>query len=257
MAAAIEYDGSKYCGWQKQIHSPSIQHEVELALSNIANEPIDTICAGRTDTGVHGLNQIIHFDTISERSSRQWLLGANANLPKNIRIHWIDKKKPEFHARYSALTRTYRYYISNQFYRSALQHNHLTWEKNNLDEKLMNIASMHLLGEHDFTSFRAAGCQSLSPNRSVQFVKAWREDNLVIFEITANSFLHHMVRNIVGSLIIIGKGERPPEWISSLISERDRTIAAPTAPSNGLYLFGVDYPEEFCIPKYKFGPKFL
>jgi tRNA pseudouridine38-40 synthase len=185
------------------------------------------------------------------------LLGVNANLPKNIRIHWIDEKKPEFHARYSALTRTYRYYISNQSYRSALQHNHLTWEKNNLDEKLMNIASKYLLGEHDFTSFRAAGCQSLSPNRNVQFVKAWREDNLVIFEITANSFLHHMVRNIVGSLIIIGKGERPPEWISSLIFKRDRTIAAPTAPSNGLYLCGIKYPEEFSIPKYKFGPKFL
>ncbi len=228
-----------------------------MALSRVANEQIDTICAGRTDTGVHGLNQIIHFDTMSERSPRQWLLGTNANLPKNIRIHWIDKQKPEFHARFSACSRTYRYCISNQFHQSALQHNLLTWEKDNLDERLMNIASKCLLGEHDFTSFRAAGCQSLSPNRNVHSVKVWRDENLIICEITANSFLHHMVRNIVGSLITIGKGENPPEWISSLISERDRTIAAATAPSNGLYLCGVSYPKEFNMPKFKFEPKFL
>ena len=169
MAAAVEYDGSKYCGWQKQIHSPSIQHEVELALSSVANEPIDTICAGRTDTGVHGLNQIIHFDTISERSSRQWLLGANANLPKNIRIHWIDKKKPEFHARYSALTRTYRYYISNQFYRSALQHNHLTWEKKYLYSLLISqikgrvrptLEALQNNDEHHLAQIKAAVLQN-------------------------------------------------------------------------------------------------
>ena len=250
VVAAIEYDGSNYCGWQRQKHSPSVQAEVEKAFSVVANETITVACAGRTDTGVHGTNQVIHFDTRINRSSRQWLLGVNANLPKNIRIHWVEEREANFHARFSATARTYRYLISNQFYRSALHHHLMTWERENLDELLMDKAAQYLLGEHDFTSFRAAGCQSLSPNRDVHNARVWREKKLVILEITANSFLHHMVRNVVGSLISVGKGENPPEWIDSLLIKHDRSIASPTAPSNGLYLCGVDYPLKYKIPKF-------
>ena len=212
-----------------------------MALSSVANEQIDTICAGRTDTGVHGLNQIIHFDTMSERSPRQWLLGTNANLPKNIRIHWIDKQKPEFHARFSACSRTYRYCISNQFHQSALQHNLLTWEKDNLDERLMNIASKCLLGEHDFTSFRAAGCQSLSPNRNVHSVKVWRDENLIICEITANSFLHHMVRFLVGTMVEVIREKFELEYFKELIDKPSDDVNIFKAPPQGLVLTKVEY----------------
>ena len=257
IAAAIEYDGSDYCGWQRQDHSPSVQAEVEKAFSVVGNEVISIVCAGRTDTGVHGTNQIVHFDTRAKRSSRQWLLGVNANLPKGVRVHWAEEKVAQFHARFSATARTYRYIISNQFYRSALYHRLLTWERIHLDEGLMEAAAQKLLGEHDFTSFRAAGCQSLSPNRDVHSVKVWRESQFVIFEIIANSFLHHMVRNIVGSLISIGRREKEPEWLGSLLKDCDRSKASSTAPSNGLYLCGVNYPSRYKIPKFNLGPQII
>ena len=257
IAALIEYDGSSYCGWQRQNHSPSVQAEVEKALSVVADEPILVVCAGRTDTGVHGTNQVIHFDTSATRLPRQWMLGVNANLPRNIRIHWVGDKPPQFHARFSAVSRTYRYVISNQFYRSALYHNLLTWERVQLDEKAMNVAAQCLIGEHDFTSFRASGCQSMSPNRNVHAVNVRREKKLVIFEITANSFLHHMVRNIVGSLISIGKGDHSSAWFSALLKNRDRSKASATAPSNGLYLSGVSYPPEYNIPRFNLDGEIL
>jgi len=257
IAAAVEYDGSSFCGWQRQSHSPSVQAEVEAALTSVADESITVVCAGRTDTGVHGTNQIIHFDTRAERNARNWLLGANANLPFGIRVHWVEEKPAQFHARFSATARTYRYLITNQPQRSALFHHWLTWEKKQLDETRMNQAAQQLLGEHDFSSFRAAGCQSRTPNRNVHRVKVWRQGGLVVFEITANAFLHHMVRNIVGSLLCIGQGEQPVEWLKGVFESRDRTIAASTAPSNGLYLVKVSYPEQFHLPEFNLGPQFV
>lgn len=257
IAAAVEYDGSSFCGWQRQSHSPSVQAEVEAALTTVANEPITVACAGRTDTGVHGTNQIIHFDTQADRQPRNWLLGANANLPYGIRLHWVEEKSASFHARFSATARTYRYVITNQPQRSALFHHWLTWEKKPLDESLMNHAAQQLLGENDFSSFRAAGCQSNSPNRNVHSVRVWRQAGLVICEITANAFLHHMVRNIAGSLLCIGRGEKSVEWLVSLLACRDRTRAPATAPANGLYLVKVSYPEVFSIPEFNMGPQFV
>ena len=257
IAAAVEYDGSSFCGWQRQSHSPSVQAEVEAALSKVANEPVTVACAGRTDTGVHGTNQIIHFDTRAERDSRNWMLGANANLPHGIRIHWVGEKSAQFHARFSATARTYRYIITNQPQRSALFYHWLTWEKKPLNENLMNQAVQHLLGEQDFSSFRAAGCQSNSPNRNVHSAKVWRQSGLVIFEITANAFLHHMVRNIAGSLLCIGRGEQSVDWLVNLLEVRDRTQAPATAPSHGLYLVKVAYPETFQIPQFDLGPQFV
>lgn len=243
IVAAVEYDGSSFCGWQRQSHSPSVQTEVEAALSTVANQAVTVACAGRTDTGVHGTNQIIHFDTKADRASRNWLLGANANLPFGIRLHWVEEKNAEFHARFSATSRTYRYLITNQPQRSALFHHWLTWEKSELNEVLMNQAVQQLLGEHDFSSFRAAGCQSNSPNRNVHSAKVWRQAGLVIFEITANAFLYHMVRNIVGTLVAVGIGRWQPEYVQELLLAKNRCIAAQTAPAHGLYFTDALYPD--------------
>tara|TARA_R110000822_G_scaffold159476_19_gene299370 strand:- start:2437 stop:3273 length:837 start_codon:yes stop_codon:yes gene_type:complete len=257
IAAAVEYDGSSFCGWQRQTHSPSVQAEIEAALTTVANHPITVSCAGRTDTGVHGTNQIIHFDTAAERGSRNWLLGANANLPFGIRVHWVEEKSAQFHARFSATARTYRYLIANQSQRPAIFHHGLTWEKKPLNETLMNLAARQLLGERDFSSFRAAGCQSRSPNRNVHKVDVWRQGELVIVEIVANAFLHHMVRNIAGSLISIGCGERSVDWLGTLLQKRDRTQAPATAPANGLYLVQVNYPDHFNMPEFTLGPQLV
>ena len=257
IAAAVEYDGSSFCGWQRQNHSPSVQAEVEAALTVVANEPVTVACAGRTDTGVHGTHQIIHFDTGAERNPRNWLLGANANLPFGIRLHWVEERTAEFHARFSATARTYRYLIANQPHRPALFYHWLTWEKSHLNERLMDEAAQQLLGEHDFSSFRASGCQSLSPNRNVHSAKVWRQGGLVIFEITANAFLHHMVRNIVGGLLCVGRGQQSVDWLGSLLECRDRTKAPATARGNGLYLVKVSYPDNFQIPEFDLGPQFV
>lgn len=257
IAAAVEYDGSSFCGWQRQTHSPSVQAEVEAALTSVANQPVTVACAGRTDTGVHGTNQIIHFDTSAERVPRNWLLGANANLPFSIRVHWVEEKPAQFHARFSATARTYRYLIANQPQRPAICHHGLAWEKRSLNESLMHQAAQQLLGEHDFSSFRAAGCQSRSPNRNVHAVNIWRQGTLVIVEITANAFLHHMVRNIIGSLLCVGRGDQPVDWLEALLQKKDRTQAPATAPANGLYLVGVNYPDNFEIPEFIPGPQFI
>ena len=185
IAAAVEYDGSAFCGWQRQRHSPSVQASVEAALSRVANESISVVCAGRTDTGVHGTNQIVHFDTVAKRHNRNWLLGGNANLPYGIRLHWVAEQTAGFHARFSATARTYRYLISNQAQRSALFYHGLSWEKRPLNALDMHRAIQHLIGEHDFSSFRAAGCQSNSPNRNIHRARVWRQADLVIVEITA------------------------------------------------------------------------
>jgi len=257
LAAAVEYDGSSFCGWQRQTHSPSVQAEIEAALSVVANDAVTIACAGRTDTGVHGTNQIIHFDSSADRAPRNWLLGANANLPFGIRLHWVSEQSAQFHARFSATARTYRYLIANQSQRPAIFHRWLTWEKSPLDESLMHQAAQNLLGENDFSSFRAAGCQSRSPNRNVHAVQVWRQGELVVVEIIANAFLHHMVRNIVGSLIEVGRKAQSADWLGALLQKKDRTQAPATAPANGLYLVKVDYPEQFEVPAFTLGPQFI
>ena len=257
IAAVVEYDGSVFCGWQRQSHSPGVQAEVERALSKVAAEPVAVACAGRTDTAVHATNQVIHFDTLALREPHNWILGANANLPNGIRLHWAGQMPQTFHARFSAAARTYRYIIANEPYRPALCHAGLSWQRKPLDLKRMQAAVAHLPGERDFSSFRAAGCQSKTAMRNMHYVEVWRQGSLVVIELRANAFLLHMCRNIAGALMAVGCGERAPEWIDELMALRDRNRADVTAPPNGLYLVNVDYPQEFQLPALRPGPHFI
>lgn len=248
IAAGIEYDGAGYAGWQYQSHSPSVQEQVQIALGRVANEPVTVHCAGRTDTGVHALQQVIHFDTEAVRSERSWLLGANSNLPDDVAIQWARQVDADFHARFSATARRYRYIILNRPTRSAVLSGKVVVIRPPLDAGAMNQAAQALVGEHDFSSFRAQGCQARHPNRCVLAISVSRRDDFVYLDIAANAFLHHMVRNIAGALIEVGKGERAPEWIAELLALRDRKQGGVTAPPGGLYLVGVDYPERFGLP---------
>ncbi len=245
LALRIEYDGSAYCGWQRQTHSPSIQEELEKALSFVADQPIELVCAGRTDTGVHACDQVAHFETNVNRTNRSWLLGANCRLPRDIRINWIAPVSDDFHARFSAVARNYRYIILNRPTPSALFHNKVCWEHRSLDDGMMHQAGQRLLGEHDFNAFRAAGCQAKSPIRTIEYLDVTRHGELIYIDIKANAFLHHMVRNIAGSLMVIGKHEQSESWLEGVLNSRDRRLAAMTAPAAGLYLVQAFYPEEF------------
>lgn len=249
IAACVEYLGTAYCGWQRLSHAPSVQTVVEQALSSIANEPIETTCAGRTDSGVHATTQIIHFDTQAERNQKAWLFGANTKLPDDVAIRWAkDMDQPHlenFHARFSALYRRYRYVILNRVPRPGLLNHRVAWVYPSLDAEKMHHAAQALLGEQDFSSFRAAGCQAKHAMRNVQQVSVTRDGDFLYIDIQANAFLYHMVRNIVGSLIVIGKGEQPQDWIGHLLTMKDRNQAAPTAPASGLYFVHVEYPAVF------------
>ncbi|MDO9103914.1 MAG: tRNA pseudouridine(38-40) synthase TruA [Methylovulum sp.] len=246
----IEYDGSGFSGWQSQTHRRSVQATLEQALSKVANHPVTVICAGRTDARVHALGQVVHFDTSSERSTDAWLLGGNSNLPDDIRITWIKHAAYGFHARYSAVARFYRYIISNRPVKSALRHKQETWCYQPLDAEKMHQAAQYLIGHHDFSSFRAQGCQSKSPMRAMYFIDVYRDNDNVIIDISANAFLHHMVRNIAGVLIDIGTGKQSLAWIPYLLEVKDRRRAGITAPPEGLYLAAVFYPEHFGIAKH-------
>ncbi len=256
-AAAIEYDGSNYCGWQRQPHCSSVQSAVEKALSVIANEPVVVVCAGRTDTGVHATNQIVHFDSHAIRSAHNWVLGSNANLPDDVRCQWAGKIQAGFHARFSAQSRTYRYVILNTPRQSALMKDALTWEGTHLSVADMNKAVTALIGEHDFSAFRAARCHSTTPWRCIYYIDIFRINDMIVFEICANAFLLHMVRNIVGALMVVGRKQQDPAWIAQLLAQRDRTKAPKTAPAMGLYLVSVGYPAKFGIPKLGAGPSFV
>lgn len=256
-AAGIEYDGSGYCGWQRQHHCASVQQQLEGALSSVAAESVTVSCAGRTDTGVHATAQVIHFDTVARRSEDNWLRGCNANLPRDVRCLWVRKVSAGFHARFGALARTYRYIVLNTKSRPALLRRNLTWEKQSLSIPAMCEAAAFLPGEQDFSSFRAAGCQSSTSRRDVFYMDIFRVNEMVVFEICANAFLLHMVRNIVGALLCVGRGERPPSWLGELLAAHDRTQAPATAPASGLYLVGVDYPAAFDLPVPKPGPSFV
>jgi len=257
MAAAVEYSGRNFCGWQRQSHSPSVQGVVEAALSFVANEAVTIACAGRTDTGVHATNQIIHFDTTAKRQPHNWIRGANTRLPENVRLHWLAQVDGRFHARFSALSRTYRYIICNEPVPPAIFRGLMTWCKEPLDEGLMHNAAQGLLGENDFSSFRAAACQSRSPFRCVENISVYRQGTLVVIEITANAFLHHMVRNIAGVLLAVGRGDRPENWPRELLLLRDRNRGEITAAPDGLFLVSVAYPSCHQIPALDPGPHFI
>jgi tRNA pseudouridine38-40 synthase len=249
-AACVEYDGSGYSGWQSQ-HGQKVkfvQTELETALSKVADRPVQVVCAGRTDTGVHATSQVVHFDTDAIRSDRSWILGTNVNLPHDIALRWVTEVNEEFHARFSALSRSYRYIIDNRWVRPSIFHNRVTWERNPLDEKRMADASQYLLGRHDFTSFRSLACQANSPVREIQKLDVFRQGEFVIMDVRANAFLHHMVRNLAGVLIAIGTGEEEIVWARDVLEHRDRALGGVTAPSAGLYLVDVEYPEHFNLP---------
>ncbi|MCU7555928.1 tRNA pseudouridine(38-40) synthase TruA [Alteromonas sp. ASW11-19] len=257
IALGIEYDGAAHYGWQRQKDVPSVQEYLENALSKVANQPIQVQCAGRTDAGVHATGQVVHFDCDEYRPERAWTLGVNANLPDSIAVNWSAEVDSDFHARFSATHRRYRYVIFNNKTRPAILHGGVTHIYKPLDADRMHEAAQALLGEQDFTSFRASLCQSKTPFRNVTHVSVSRQGNYVIIDIRANAFLHHMVRNITGSLVEVGAGEQPVEWIAELLAMKDRTAAAATAKPNGLYLVHVTYPAPIELPPRPLGPLFL
>jgi tRNA pseudouridine38-40 synthase len=248
LALGIEYDGSAFRGWQSQAQAIGIQTVVEKALSGVADHAVEVMAAGRTDAGVHALMQVIHFDTSVTRSERAWVLGATSNLPKQVTVLWAREVSDAFHARYSAQARSYRYYILNRRLRPAIGADYLSWVREPLDAASMHAGAQFLIGEHDFTAYRAAQCQSRTPMRRVFEVTVRRHGELIELAITANAFLHHMVRNIAGVLIAIGTGERPVEWTREVLESRDRTVGGITAPPGGLYLTGVRYAAALELP---------
>jgi len=257
IALGVEYDGSQYHGWQAQTGLHTIQQATETALARIADTEISVVCAGRTDTGVHATNQIIHFDCDKERTIRSWIHGANSYLPKDICVRWGKEMPEDFHARYSALSRRYRYIIYNSSIRPALQRSSVTWQYRQLDHRIMQDGAKHLLGENDFTSFRSVECQSNTPMRNVHNLQVSRQGDLLMIDITANAFLHHMVRNIAGVLIAVGSGKKPANWVKEVLEAKDRRLGAETAPPYGLYLVNVAYPKEFGVIQAPPGPLFL
>ncbi len=244
----ISYNGSQFHGWQHQAGLRTIQQELEIALSRIANAPVSIQGAGRTDAGVHASGQVVHFDTEVERSLLAWQIGTNRYLPPDIAVQWAKETLPDFHARFSARARTYRYRIFNHPVKPVFNRDSATWVPQFLDANAMQQAGQYLLGEHDFSSFRASECQSVSPMRNVQALWVKRHENWISLEITANAFLHHMVRNIVGVLLAVGKHKKPAGWVGEVLKARDRTLAAATAPPQGLCLVKVSYPQEYDIP---------
>lgn len=257
VALVLEYNGGRYHGWQSQKSGlPTVQQNLEIALSKVANHPVEVVCAGRTDAGVHASHQVIHFETSALRSQRSWVMGANANLPSDISVHWVGNVDESFHARFSAKNRRYRYVIYNNPIRPALYNKEVTWNYRPLDEKKMAFAAQCLIGEHDFSSFRAAGCQAKSPVRTVQFLEVKRFSDFIIIDIQANAFLHHMVRNIAGVLMAIGSGTMPETWAEEVLHAKDRSLGGVTAPPFGLYFIHVGY-ESGEIPKVELGPSFI
>jgi tRNA pseudouridine38-40 synthase len=248
-AAGVEYDGRAYSGWQYQPGLHTIQDVVQSALSRVADAPVECVCAGRTDAGVHALAQVAHFDSEAVRSERGWRLGANTYLPQDVCVTWLREVPAHFHARYSAGARSYRYVILNRDSRPGLAAGRATWERRPLDVARMHVAAQSLVGEHDFSAFRAIECQARSPVRRVESLTVERHDEWVSIAVTANAFLHHMVRNIAGLLLSVGSGDSPVERVPAVLAGRDRKANAATAPPDGLYLAAVRYPAEFGLPE--------
>jgi len=247
IVAVVEYDGSEYCGWQRQHHAQSIQQQIEEAVSSVADETIIVHAAGRTDAGVHATGQVVHFDVNRPRDQEAWVRGVNTYLPKSICVLWAGEISDSFHARYCALSRTYRYILLNRPQRSAIFYDKVTCDYRNLHVDAMQQAAQRLLGTHDFTSFRSIACQAQSPVRTIQYISVQRKEDFIFIDITADGFLHHMVRNIVGVLTTIGTKEQPSSWVDYLLTVKDRTQAAVTSPADGLYLIHVQYDSVFVL----------
>jgi len=241
IALGLEYDGSGFCGWQSQAGGGAVQDAVESALSIVADAPIRVVCAGRTDAGVHALAQVVHFDTEAVRPDTAWVRGVNAHLPASVAVRWAQPVSSEFHARFSARGRRYRYVLLNRAERPALLARRVGWFHRPLDAEAMAAAANLLLGEHDFSAFRAIECQAKSPVKTLRRADVVRQGNLLVFDFEASAFLHHMVRNLVGALVYVGKGAHPPAWLGELLAGRDRARAAPTFEACGLYFAAVDY----------------
>jgi tRNA pseudouridine38-40 synthase len=247
-AIGLEYDGCEFLGWQVQRQEPTVQGCIEKALATVADHEARVTGCGRTDTGVHALCQVAHFDSPAERAERSWILGLNSNLPPGISVLWIRQVDESFHARFSAFSRSYRYLVLNRWVRPALDARRMSWCRTPLDADKMNDAAQALLGEHDFTSFRARACQARHAVREIQHISVLRAGELVSLEVTANGFLYHMVRNIAGSLMRVGLGEESVDWVKKVLDKRDRGEAAPTAAPEGLYFVAARYPESYGLP---------
>lgn len=258
IALGIEYKGARYRGWQRQESGvPTVQGLLEKALSQVANQPVSVMCAGRTDAGVHASGQVVHFDTPVERPLKAWVMGANASLPGDISVTWAKVMPADFHARFKAFARRYRYVIYNDPVRPAHLGEEVTWNHRPLDVARMREAARYLVGTHDFTSFRAVQCQAKSPVKTVHHLEVIEHGRLIVIDVRANAFLHHMVRNFAGVLMAIGAGERDPQWIPQILQACDRRAGGVTAHPYGLYLVQVDYPPEFELPERYLGPHFL
>lgn len=258
IALGIEYSGHLFHGFQAQSHdTKTVQYGLESALSSIANEPIKLVCAGRTDAGVHATNQVIHFDTLADRLDRAWLRGANTQLPEGISIRWANKVSPDFHSRFSAKHRTYRYVIYNTQTPSALLNHHVTWDRRTFNVEAMAQAGKSLEGEHDFSAFRAVHCQANNPIRTIHRIDVSRHRDFIVIEVQATAFLYHMVRNIVGVLTAIAAGEKELGWEKEVLEGCSRQHGGVTAPPDGLYLVAIDYDDRFSLPIRSKGPYFL
>jgi tRNA pseudouridine38-40 synthase len=257
VALGVRYDGARYHGWQSQDNLPTVQLFVEKAVGFVANHTVSVICAGRTDAGVHATSQVVHFNTDVDRLERSWLFGVNSNLPHDVSILWAKIVSNDFHARFSATARTYRYVIYNNDVRPGILRHAVGWYHRALDTEKMQTAADLLIGTHDFSAFRGAGCQAKNPVRNLQSFTVERRGNMIIVEVKANAFLLHMVRNLVGVLLSIGSGAKPVEWASEVLESKDRRQAAVTFSPNGLYLVAVDYPQLFDLPDNSNGPFFL
>ncbi|MEQ1532575.1 MAG: tRNA pseudouridine(38-40) synthase TruA [Sideroxydans sp.] len=249
IALGVEYDGSGYNGWQSQPDMPSVQDALQLALSGVANTPISIAAAGRTDTGVHALEQVVHFDTAVKRPLSAWVRGTNALLPKDIAVLWAHEVTEEFHARFSAQARSYQYVLINRPSRSAVHHDKVGWFHLPLNIDAMREAAQYLLGEHDFSAFRAAECQAKTPIKTLLQLDIQQNGETILINLKANAFLHHMVRNIMGCLIYVGKGKYPPGWVGEVLRGKNRKFAAPTFMANGLYLRHITYDAKWGLPQ--------
>ncbi len=252
IAACIEYDGSKFRGWQFQVGQPTVQEAVESAISSIANHPVTVHCAGRTDTGVHACGQIVHFESNSNRSDRAWVMGTNSQLPQGVSVLWTKKVSDEFHARFSTLSREYRYVILNRSVRPSYLAKRVSWHVRDLDTQRMNESAKRLLGKHDFSAFRSSRCKNKVPTKTIFRIQVNRKQEWVWIDVKADGFLHHMVRNIAGTLIAIGCGDQKLDWVQEVLASRDRTQAGITAPADGLYFVRVNYSSDFGLPE---GPR--
>jgi tRNA pseudouridine38-40 synthase len=257
IALGLEYDGSAFCGWQTQPTGCGVQDHLERALSSLAAASIETVAAGRTDTGVHATAQVVHFDSHADRDENAWVRGSNANLDPAARVLWARPVADDFHARYGARSRTYRYLLLNEPVAPSILRGKVGWYHRPLDVGRMADATAFVLGEHDFSSFRDSQCQAKSPVRHLAEARVARRGNLVVFTFRANAFLHHMVRNLVGALVYVGAGKQPVEWLATLLEARDRTRAAPTFMPDGLYLAGIEYEPRFDLPGPRASPLLL